>query len=73
MKNLSDLSSLKNFEISYKAINRGGTYSYDNPPSKKTFTFKSNGSGGLESKDDIVNVSITYNGKKQKIALKYVK
>ena len=76
-KDVSELSSVKNLEISYKSTAGSGklTQNYDdNTPRQKTYTFKSSGTGAATvSEDEIIKVDITVDGKTQIIELKNAK
>lgn len=67
---ISELSSVKHLEISYK--NRRLGYDFDDNESlnQKTFTLKSNYLGTVEGKDEILKVYINLDGKTQTIELK---
>lgn len=73
-KDLSDLSSLKQLQISFQSSASGGTLTRsfdDGPTSQKTFTLKSSSMGGaIESKDEIIKVNIDQDGEIQTIELK---
>lgn len=73
-KDLSELSSLKHIEISYKSSARGGkiTEDYDDGSSpQKTYTMNSGGTGGaIENKDEVIEVTINLDGNIQTIELK---
>jgi hypothetical protein len=75
-KALSELSSVKNLEISYETSAGGGKLNEnfdDIPPNKKTYTLKSGRSGGaIENKDEIIKVNISIDGKSQTLELKNV-
>lgn len=76
-RDISELSAVKYLEISYETGTSGGklTENYDsnNPLSKKTFTFRSEGKGeSIPNKDDIMNVTINIDGNLQTIELKNV-
>jgi hypothetical protein len=75
-KDLSELSSVKHLAISYESIAGGGESNLDfndNPPNKKTYTLKSNSTGGaIENKDEIIKVNISIDGKAQTIELKNI-
>ncbi|WP_315066551.1 hypothetical protein [uncultured Clostridium sp.] len=73
-KDLSELSSVKHLEISYKSSAGEGemTENFDDgPPSEKTYTIKSGSTNGaIENKDEIIQVNIDVDGKTQIIELK---
>lgn len=76
-KSLLDLSSVKHLEISYESSAGGGKLTEDfdsnHPLNQNTYTLKSSNIGGaIESKDEVVKVSINLNGKTQTIELKNV-
>ena len=67
-KDLADLFSIKNLDISYETSSGVGELSinFKKPPDKKEFIIKSN---RLEDKDDKVKVNINIDGKTQTIDL----
>lgn len=74
-KDLSELSSIKHFKISYKSSTgeTGRSYQSDknNPLNKKTYTIENTSKDTvIESKDEIIKVSIDIDGKVQTIELK---
>lgn len=74
-KNLSDLSSVKYLEISYKSDSGGGKlteyFDENQPLNQKTFTFKTfTGGGAIEKKNEIIKVNINLDGNVQTIELK---
>lgn len=74
-KDLSEISSVKHFEISYESSIRGGKLTSDfdsnNPLNQKTYTLKSNSSGGaIVNKNEIIKVNINLDGKIETIELK---
>jgi len=73
-KDLSELSSVQNLEVSYESSAGGGKLSIDfngSPPDKKTYTLNSSSTGGaIENKDEIIEVNINIDGKIQIIELK---
>jgi hypothetical protein len=74
-KELSDLDSIKNLEISYESTAGGGKlageFNNDNPLDKKTFTMKSMSKGGaIENKDELIKVKINIDGYIQAFELK---
>ena len=75
-KDLTELSSVKHLEISYKSSAGGGkiTEDYDDgPPDQKTYTIKIGGTGGaIENKDEVIEVTINLDGKIQTLELKDV-
>lgn len=70
-KNISDLSSVKHLEISYKSSAGYGSIG-QNSPRKKTYTMTSSSTtgGATENKDEIIKVTINLDGKIQTIELK---
>ena len=76
-KNISELSSVKNLEISYASSARGekltSSFNKNNPLNKKTFTFKSDGKGkAIEGKNETIKEIINLDGKIETIVLKNV-
>lgn len=75
-KDLSELSLIKNLEISYESSAGGGALilNFERiPPSEKTFILKSRSIGGaIENKDERINVKIDLDGKIQVIELQNV-
>lgn len=73
-KDLKELSSVKNLEISYESSAGGGRLNLsfdDKSPYEKTYTLKSGGRGGaIEHKDETIKVSISLDGKTEIIELK---
>lgn len=69
-KDISELSSVKHLEISYKS--RKVAYDLDDNETmdQKTFTLKSNNVGAIENKDEIIKVNINIDGETQTIELK---
>lgn len=73
-KDIAELASVKEVEISYKTRTGGGylseEYSGDDFLEKGTFVLKSGGKGGaLENKEDIIKVEINLDGKVETIEL----
>ncbi|OBR95494.1 hypothetical protein CLRAG_08860 [Clostridium ragsdalei P11] len=69
-KNISDLSSVKHLQISYKSSAGGGSIG-QNSPRKRTYTMTSSSTGGAtEDKDEVIKVTINLDGKIQTIELK---
>lgn len=69
-KNISELSSVKHLEISYKSSVGSGSIG-QNSPRKKTYTMTSSGTGGaIDDKDEVIKVTINLDGKIQTIELK---
>ncbi|AZV59034.1 hypothetical protein DMR38_05290 [Clostridium sp. AWRP] len=68
-KNISELSSVKHLEISYKSSTGGGSIG-QNSPKKKTYTMTSSTDGITEDKDEVIKVTINLDGKIQTIELK---
>jgi len=75
-KDLSELSSVKHLEISYKSSAGGGKTTEDfddSPPNEKTYILKKGGTGGaIENKDEVIEVTINLDGKIQTLELKNV-
>lgn len=75
-KEITQLSSIKHLEISYKSSVGGGKLAedFDNGcPKKKTYTLKSNSTGGaIENKDEVIKVNVSIDGNTQTIELKNV-
>ena len=73
-KDLSELSSVKNLEISYESSAGGGeiTKDYDDGSSpQETYTMNSGSTNGaIENKDEVIKVIINLDGKIQTIDLK---
>lgn len=72
-KDLSDLTSNKNIEISYKSSVGGGklTEKIDKVNPQKTFTMKSGSMGGaIVNEDEVIEVNINIDGNSQTIGLK---
>ncbi|MHC6180186.1 hypothetical protein ACYUJ6_10085 [Clostridium sp. JNZ X4-2] len=73
-KNISELSSVKHLEISYKSSAGGEkiTENYsDASPKEKTYTMSSSSTDGvIEDKDEVIKVTINLDGKIQTIELK---
>ncbi|WP_238883383.1 hypothetical protein [Clostridium sp. YIM B02551] len=73
-KDVSELSSVKHLEISYKSSAGSGNLTQDfddNTPMGKTYTLKSSSVGAyVESEDEIIKVDINIDGKIQTIELK---
>lgn len=71
---ISELSSVKHLEISYRSSAGGGGITEDyneGSTAEKTYTIKSGGTGGaIENKDEIIKVIINLDGKIQTIELK---
>lgn len=67
---ISELSSVKHFEISYKGRKQIYDLDSDEIFDEKTFTLKSNGLGAVEDKDEIIKVNINMDGQTQTIELK---
>ncbi len=74
-KNLSDLSKIRNFEIEMKTSTGTGSrqmqYTEDGLRNK-VFTLHSRGSGCIESKDEVIKVTVTINGQSQSLDLKNI-
>lgn len=70
---LSDLSSAKYVEISYKSSAGGGKQVYNSAEGyrvdTKTFKFSSSGNGAIENEDEVIFVTITIDGKIETIEL----
>lgn len=73
-KDLSELSSVKHIEISYRSSAGGGkiTADYDDDSSpEKTYTMNSGSTNGaIENKDEVIKVIINLDGNIQRIDLK---
>jgi hypothetical protein len=73
-KDLSELSSVKGIEISYKSSVKGGEITKefsDAPPDEKSYTIKSSSKGAaIERKDEVIKVDINIDGNIQTIELK---
>lgn len=73
-KDLSQLSSAKHLEISYKTGTKAGNLIQDfddNNPVEKTYTLKSSSTNGaVGRKDDVIEVTLNLDGKIQTIQLK---
>ena len=77
-KDLSELSSVKHLEISYKSSVGGGKTTQDfddSPPNEKTYILKKGGTatgGAIENKDEVIEVTINLDGKIQTLELRNV-
>jgi len=67
---ISELSSVKHFEISYKGEGLVYDIGDDDSLNQKTFTLESEGLGAVEDKDEIIKVNINMDGQTQTIELK---
>ncbi|MDF2511139.1 MAG: hypothetical protein K0S04_1005 [Herbinix sp.] len=71
---LSDLSTIKHLEISYKTSAGGGSisnnYNEDEIITNKTFTLKSGGkNGAIINEDEVIEVTVDIDGNKQIVEL----
>lgn len=74
-KDVSELSSVKHLEISYKSSVGGGKsttdFDDDDSPKRKTYTMSSSSTNGsIENKDEVIEVTIDIDGKIQTFELK---
>ncbi|MDS0525191.1 hypothetical protein NNC19_05815 [Clostridium sp. SHJSY1] len=73
-KDLSELSSAKHLEISYRTGTKAGNLTQDfddNNPVERVYTLKSSSTNGaIETKDDVIEVTINLDGNIQTIQLK---
>lgn len=69
-KSISQLSSVKHLEISYKSSAGSGSIE-QNSPKQKSYTMTSSSTNGvIEDKDEVIKVNINLDGKIQTIELK---
>jgi hypothetical protein len=73
-KDVSELSSVKHLEISYKSSVGGGKSTADfddDSPKRKTYTMSSGSTNGsIENKDEVIEVTIDIDGELQTFELK---